>query len=1001
MCRIRQQAMAGMARHMLCMYRDGSCRWARLVLVLVLLWPVSLFASSEPARQLEPAQMQQWVEEMKSHPRGPFLRIRWFCADGTILPPVPYACREHGGGRQHGEWNAQVLAIREQGYWLATVLAALDPLSFAEPEGRWEELAQLLLERFLIQFDDGWVFRQARYYRGAIQAEDEQDAALRLLLALIEVHGADPTRYLLLREAARLLPLGYQGLAAERVRHLALEIAERDPGFHDLRVKLHGMPDAGDAQRVRDYAQVRGLAELADDYRTLATLLDDLYTPQATVHRLKQLEAKGGGRVFRAILRQAIIEMEATADDLPAQLQISARLSRHWRDRFMDGAGLSSRDRLALLQAGLLLEQEIYALGNRLAEEQGQADRLSSLQWLESLSAALYASGLLSTRQLHHLEGHFGQLTQTMKHPVEMYAAELRYLARVAQWGQRALDFHFAAMISRWQDLTPLAAQYIPDRLRASPMLPYTRLLDTLLEDANRQAGVRHSLFGEELSSGLRALNPGLRRGVLLPPPDDGLAAFRKDGIYLLPATTPELPPVSGILTRDEGSSLSHVQLLARNLAIPNVVVEERLLPRLEPWLGERVVLAASPAGRVVLAADGTEWDAILGAETVAAGVVIVPDLDRLDLHSKVLRPLHDLRADDSGRTVGPKAANLGELSHYYPQQVSRGVAIPFGAFRELLEQPFDAPGRSAFAWLQDEYRRLGQIGDRQQRQVETAAMLARLREWIVSTDPGPEFRARLHLALEEQFGSADTSGVFVRSDTNVEDLPGFSGAGLNRTIANVVGFEAIVQAIQQVWASPFSERAHAWRQAHMSQPEHVYAAVLLQETVPVAMSGVMATADIDSGDRLWLSIAVSEGLGGVVDGQAAEELRVHRRSGALQLLAQASASTRREALPQGGIRRVPASGRHTLLGAEAIAQLRELADDVLQHFPIPSSPYGVPAIMDIEFGFYQGRLFLFQIRPIVENPHTRFSHYLSELDHARPGIADGVVDLRQGAEAP
>ena len=31
---------------------------------------------------------RQWVEEMKVAPRGPFKRIRWFCADGTVHPWV-------------------------------------------------------------------------------------------------------------------------------------------------------------------------------------------------------------------------------------------------------------------------------------------------------------------------------------------------------------------------------------------------------------------------------------------------------------------------------------------------------------------------------------------------------------------------------------------------------------------------------------------------------------------------------------------------------------------------------------------------------------------------------------------------------------------------------------------------------------------------------------------------------------------------------------------------
>ena len=28
-----------------------------------------------------------WIAEMKAAERGPFSQIRWFCADGSILPP--------------------------------------------------------------------------------------------------------------------------------------------------------------------------------------------------------------------------------------------------------------------------------------------------------------------------------------------------------------------------------------------------------------------------------------------------------------------------------------------------------------------------------------------------------------------------------------------------------------------------------------------------------------------------------------------------------------------------------------------------------------------------------------------------------------------------------------------------------------------------------------------------------------------------------------------------
>ncbi len=56
-----------------------------------------------------------WIEEMKAAERGPFERIRWFCNDGTVLPPKAYACEPHGGGHQHGEWSDRTVELRAAG----------------------------------------------------------------------------------------------------------------------------------------------------------------------------------------------------------------------------------------------------------------------------------------------------------------------------------------------------------------------------------------------------------------------------------------------------------------------------------------------------------------------------------------------------------------------------------------------------------------------------------------------------------------------------------------------------------------------------------------------------------------------------------------------------------------------------------------------------------------------------------------------------------------------
>jgi phosphoenolpyruvate synthase/pyruvate phosphate dikinase len=249
---------------------------------------------------------------------------------------------------------------------------------------------------------------------------------------------------------------------------------------------------------------------------------------------------------------------------------------------------------------------------------------------------------------------------------------------------------------------------------------------------------------------------------------------------------------------------------------------------------------------------------------------------------------------------------------------------------------------------------------------------------------------------LEQTFGEDGGFGVFVRSDTNVEDLPGFTGAGLNLTLPNVVGIKTITAAVPRVWASPFTERAFAWRQSHMADPEHVYPAVLLLESVPAEKSGVMVTRDVQTGSGGWLSVAVNEGVGGAVDGQAAESLLINLETGETRLLAQASAPNRRTVLAGGGVSETPVSGSDEVLSGAEIDQLRTLAAGLPERFPELRDSAGRPAPADIEFGFLDGALKLFQIRPFLESALARSSGYLIEMDSRIRAAADTEVDLRE-----
>ena len=138
----------------------------RFFLILV---AVGFGAATGDALTNRSQQYRQWVDQMKSDPRGPFSAIRWYCRDGSVLPPAPSACADHGGGWQHGEWNEHAKTLRSQGYKIANVLAGTDAADWIAAPDAPDTFAQLLVEKFLIAADDGWIFRGAQFYRGAVQ----------------------------------------------------------------------------------------------------------------------------------------------------------------------------------------------------------------------------------------------------------------------------------------------------------------------------------------------------------------------------------------------------------------------------------------------------------------------------------------------------------------------------------------------------------------------------------------------------------------------------------------------------------------------------------------------------------------------------------------------------------------------------------------------------------------------------------------------------------------
>ena len=150
-------------------------------------------------------------------------------------------------------------------------------------------------------------------------------------------------------------------------------------------------------------------------------------------------------------------------------------------------------------------------------------------------------------------------------------------------------------------------------------------------------------------------------------------------------------------------------------------------------------------------------------------------------------------------------------------------------------------------------------------------AALARLREALQAL-PVPEASlVRWQASWAGQLGGV---GVFVRSSSNSEDLPRFSGAGLYTTVPNVTRHHALAEAVKTVWASVFNPEA--WEARRWSRVPHdkVVMGVFVQRAVDARAAGVMSTLNPFDPQQPGLThVSTKRGLGiRVVEGKRIAE---------------------------------------------------------------------------------------------------------------------------------
>ncbi|RYY81934.1 MAG: pyruvate, phosphate dikinase, partial [Comamonadaceae bacterium] len=422
-----------------------------------------------------------------------------------------------------------------------------------------------------------------------------------------------------------------------------------------------------------------------------------------------------------------------------------------------------------------------------------------------------------------------------------------------------------------------------------------------------------------------------------------------RDDIVVLRDVPLSLPPVAGVLTERPSTALSHVNLLAKGWGIPNAYVRDAAQAVLA-WDGQWVHLRVSASGYTLRAATDAERSAAGQARAAQASrpsrLTAKPDLART-----ALAPLSALRVADRQR-CGAKAAHLGALraAGIAGTVVPDGFCIPFAAYAQFSRQ-------HGLAQRVAQMRaRPGFEGDAGLRRQALAELRGEMAQWPLPSDMAEAWTQR----WTQQLNGA---GVFVRSSSNSEDLPHFSGAGLYTTVPHVRTAQGLAVAVRQVWASLYNFEAWEARRAAGLDEQQWVMGVLVQQAVDASASGVMVTRDpFDARRRQVSYIAAKRGLGiRVVDGQrVAEQVLVHARSGAVQVISRSADEVALQLDPAGGVREVAVSAGRAVL-TDAVAQrLAGVGAAIRRQFGGRDQ--------DIEWALLGEQIVILQARPFVDD---------------------------------
>ncbi len=225
----------------------------------------------------------------------------------------------------------------------------------------------------------------------------------------------------------------------------------------------------------------------------------------------------------------------------------------------------------------------------------------------------------------------------------------------------------------------------------------------------------------------------------------------------------------------------------------------------------------------------------------------------------------------------------------------------------------------------------------------KSQSIISEIQSAIITAKIPESIAIQITCAFKDLIQNSHFQTVAVRSSALEEDLQNYSFAGQLDSYLNIKDEKQLLESIKKCWASLWNERVLAYTSKHKRKLSFKSMAVVVQQMIPVEISGICFTNDPRDLIRESLIIEAHKGIGAEIVGGKTIPTNYHIRRRDLEVDKTIYPKDQKE--------------QQELLTETKLKELARLCLEIETYFATPQ---------DIEWGLYKNKFYFLQSRPIT-----------------------------------